>query len=397
MFIGEASLMGAYKVQQARKQRKHKGQTPDNSDLRETLLPSQTGVPAHLFALPAFFDVFATGLGAVALMFINAAVWQMLRGSLVVFSAIFSITFLRRSLQSYHWVGIFIVVVGLFLVGYSAILDTSSASTATDSGKTGLGVSLVIFAQVFSGAQYVFEEYLLTGREVSSLQTVGMEGCWGFGFMVVILCVMTLTPGDDHGVYESLPDGLHMLAGSRQLQCLFTTYMLCVAGYNFVGMQLCRKLSAVTRCLVDSMRTCVVWAFQLFMYYCVSPSYGQPWTRNSYMQLLGFACLLLGTFIYNRVVKLPAVNYRKLALPQRVLQATWSPTVNRGGLWGQGPSHGLHSPNPNMSPPGSPVPIFGVYNSPACLDEGDVTLDYAIQDLTMTGLAVQGTNAQHSF
>jgi len=366
MFIGEASLLIPYQV---RKHRKRRGPSPDNSDLTQTLLAPPRGVPAYLFALPAGLDVAGTGLAACALMFINAAVWQMLRGSLIVFSAILSVAFLKRRLQGYHWVGVGIVVVGLVLIGFAAILDMPT--TGTGGGRTSLGIALVIFAQVFTAVQVTFEEYLLTGHEVSSMQTVGMEGAWGIGFMVVLLSIMTYIPGDDHGVYESLPDGLHMLRGSRSLQILSITYMVCIALYNFVSMQLCRKLSAVTRCLVDSMRTGVVWGFQLFMYYCVSNEYGQAWTSNSFMQLIGFALLIWGTLIYNGIVKLPQVDYRNLDLPRQVLQASWSPTVNRAAAWGWGPSFGLHSPNPNMSPPASPLPVFGILNSPQTSHRGD--------------------------
>merc|ERR1712048_358430 len=108
---------------------------------------------------------------------------------------------------------------------------------------------LVILAQVFASFQVTFEEYLLTGYQVSSVLTVGMEGIWGCMLMVAILACMTIIPGHDHGVYESVPEGVHMLSGSRMLQNLVLSYMICIALYNFVGMQLCRKLSAVTRCL----------------------------------------------------------------------------------------------------------------------------------------------------
>merc|ERR1719296_405312 len=119
---------------------------------------------------------------------------------------------------------------------------------------------------------------------------------------------MTNVGGSDHGSYESLPDGVHMVKGSVMLQFLVVSYMLSIAIYNFVGMQLCRKLSAVTRCLVDCMRTATVWGFQLGIHYFVSKSYGQAWNQYSYIQLIGFGFLVLGTFIYNGVIRLPAMD-----------------------------------------------------------------------------------------
>merc|ERR1719157_156558 len=118
------------------------------------------------------------------MMLIDAAVWQMMRGAVVVFSAILSVVFLRRKLHCYHWIGVLFTVVGLFLIGGTAILEENmkAASGAVDSaaaGNASLGVALVLFAQVFSSFQFTFEEHLLTGYSVSSLKTVGSEGCWG--------------------------------------------------------------------------------------------------------------------------------------------------------------------------------------------------------------------------
>eukprot|EP00928_Gymnodinium_smaydae_P045635 TRINITY_DN30392_c0_g1_i1.p1 TRINITY_DN30392_c0_g1~~TRINITY_DN30392_c0_g1_i1.p1 ORF type:complete len:450 (+),score=36.91 TRINITY_DN30392_c0_g1_i1:84-1352(+) len=364
MFSGEASLLIPHSVRNWRRRSRCQ---PDTSDLSSTLLPRSNDAPLYIFAIPACCDVLGTGIGMVAVMFIDAAVWQMLRGSIIVFTAVLSVVFLKRKLSCYHWVGVGLTVVGLLLVGVSAVLE--EPHDASGGGNASLGVMLVIFAQIFSAFQGVFEEYLLTGYEASAMFTVGMEGVWGIGLMAVLLSTMTSIPGKDHGVYESIPDGVHMVRGSGIMQVLMVTSMLSIAFYNYVGMQLCRKLSAVTRCLVDCMRTVVVWGFQLVLYYGVSKDYGHPWTEYSPIQVLGFCFLIFGTLVYNRLLKIPTLSYSKgrLALPVlpplRVLEATWSPTVNRAAAWGWGPGFGPHSPA--GSPPQSPLPgPFGVAESP---------------------------------
>merc|ERR1711933_517837 len=98
-------------------------------------------------------------------------------------------------------------------------------------------------------------------------QTVGMEGVWGATIMTITLAVMTSVPGSDHGAYESFPDSVYMVWNSSTMKVLTSTYMMSIALYNFVGMQICRSLSAVTRCLVDCMRTATVWLFQIAIHY----------------------------------------------------------------------------------------------------------------------------------
>merc|ERR1719396_170747 len=95
------------------------------------------------------------------------------------------------------------------------------------------------------------------------------------------------------------------------MKALTGSYMICIGLYNYVGMQLCRKLSGVTRCLVDCMRTAVVWGLQLFLHYAISPKYGNAWTRYSILQFVGFLLLVLGTFVYNGLVQLPGFYYAR--------------------------------------------------------------------------------------
>lgn len=377
MFNGEASLLLVFYLRQSSKRCRR-----NDDDLQESLL-GLPEAPVYIFALPASCDVLGTGIAAVAMMFIDAAVWQMMRGAVIVFSAMFTVIFLKRQLRMYHWAGIFFTVLGLFLIGTSAILD--EAATAKTSGNAHVGIALVILAQVFAAFQFTFEEHLLTGYAVSSLQTVGMEGVWGSAYMVVILAVMTTISGSDHGVYESIPDGLHMIRGSGVMQLLVSTYMASIAVYNFVGMQVCRKLSAVTRCLIDCMRTAVVWGFQLGLYYGVSREYGNGWTSHSWLQLVGFGMLVLGTLIYNGVIRLPAIDYRRLNLefPRQIMQATWSPTVNRAATWGWGPQFGPHSPHNPESPQASPLAApFGIVSSPDGANMGTC----GDCDMTMQGM-----------
>jgi drug/metabolite transporter (DMT)-like permease len=103
----------------------------------------------------AFFLSPVTFLRA-GLILVAASVYQMLRGAVVLFTAAFSILFLRRRLNVNNWIGLFLVVSGVTLVGLSSILFNPDASTESENAV--LGVVLVIAAQMFTACQFVFEE-----------------------------------------------------------------------------------------------------------------------------------------------------------------------------------------------------------------------------------------------
>jgi uncharacterized membrane protein len=50
----------------------------------------------------------------------------MLRGGVIVLVALFSVLFLKRTLYSHHYLGMFLVITGVTMVGLSAILDASN-------------------------------------------------------------------------------------------------------------------------------------------------------------------------------------------------------------------------------------------------------------------------------
>merc|ERR1719461_2275077 len=60
--------------------------------------------------VPAVFDLFATTLAGCGLLWVDASVYQMLRGSLMIFSAMLSIIFLKKKLKGFHWLGIGITI-----------------------------------------------------------------------------------------------------------------------------------------------------------------------------------------------------------------------------------------------------------------------------------------------
>jgi hypothetical protein len=72
-----------------------------------------------LLALPSSCDIMGTTLVNVGLIMVPASIYQMVRGFLVVFVGLFSVIFLKRKLTLSQWGGLFLVVLGVSLVGTS--------------------------------------------------------------------------------------------------------------------------------------------------------------------------------------------------------------------------------------------------------------------------------------
>jgi len=97
----------------------------------------------------------------------------MLRGGVIVLVALFSVLFLKRTLYSHHYLGMFLVITGVTMVGLSAILDSSNEN---ESGSQILGVILIASSLVLQAGLFVSEEIIFKHRHFEPMECVGGEG-----------------------------------------------------------------------------------------------------------------------------------------------------------------------------------------------------------------------------
>ena len=93
------------------------------------------------------------------------------------------------------------------------------------------------------------------------------------------------------------------------LRCFFyllkTGTVVSIAFFNFAGISVTREMSATTRMVLDSLRTLTVWLVAVFI----------GWESFHPLLIVGFALLLLGTFIYNDAVFAPFLRSRGILSP----------------------------------------------------------------------------------
>lgn len=84
-----------------------------DSDIKETaVVRGNSTKDIFMLAIPTFFDLIATVLMNIGLLSVTASVYQMMRGAEMLFAALFAVSFLNRSLNRFHMLGILCCVVG---------------------------------------------------------------------------------------------------------------------------------------------------------------------------------------------------------------------------------------------------------------------------------------------
>jgi len=287
-----------------------------------------------LVLIPASIDVVATGFGCIGMVLVPASVWQMLRGAMIIFAAIFSVTFLRKKMFLYGWFGVTLCVVGVATVGAASIVGSSAKPGNGGETDWGLafGVGMILFAQVLQAAQMVLEEWLLKTVNLPALQVIGWEGLWGL--LIIVFFVYPLVyvlPGNDGGHMEDPVDTVTMLSNSSGLFTMALVYTFSCATYNVAGIKVTGLLSSVHRVLIEASRTVCVWGVNLFIHYVVDPNspFGEVWTPYSFLQLFGFMLILTGQATHGGVLRWPCFSY---PVPENQPKRFTSPVADFNGL-----------------------------------------------------------------
>jgi len=334
MFIGMFGCLAVYEIMRI-VQRMKKREEPHNvSETKPLVNSDSTREPEKkpemavwkqycIVCTPALCDMCATAMMNVGLLWIAASVWQMLRGSMVIFSALFSKFFLKRELHASHWTGVCIVAFSLLVVALAALNSpdlpkgsgssssgSSSSSEEKTTGQVALGCALVVFAQVIQASQIVVEEHLLKNIKLHPVLVVGLEGFWGTISCSILLCFTSYIPEKVGG--EKTLETLYMFFHNGNILGTGILYAAVILCYNLFGMFVTQYTSAVLRTILEGLRCACIWITNLFIFYVVigpNPHFGEVWSDWSYLQFCGFLFLLLGMFVYNGIVRVEGMYY----------------------------------------------------------------------------------------
>ncbi|CAD7922278.1 unnamed protein product [Amoebophrya sp. A25] len=305
------------------------GMRPDELSVASADESTSDPVTREIFfylLLPSMCDLLGTSLQQMGLCVTTVSVFQMLKGSILLFSAFLSVSFLGKRLTGYNWVGIGLCLIALTMVGMASVWGADeqgtdpAASDTSPAAQQAVGILLILIGQVICAAQYVVEEYLLRPPlNVTPMAIVGLEGFWGsvvMGCIVLPLCAF-LPGSDPGGEYESTQDALFVLSSNEMdgsghlIRFLVAVFFVSVLLYNIIGVTVTAESSAIHHTFLDASRTLLIWLVSIGLFYFVDPQYGEAITPYSWLQAIGFAILVLGQVTYEGIIRVPGLKYEQ--------------------------------------------------------------------------------------
>lgn len=268
-----------------------------------------------LFLVTMGCDLVGSTLLNFALLNMAGSVFQMLRGGIIIITCAFSIIFLSKYPKNYQWLGVGIVFLGVFLVGLSSQIYSSTGGETTNV----LGILMLIASLMFQGFQFIYQEKILNKYKCHPMQLVAWEGTWGVIAFLILLPIFEFIPcgasfesicsinGKGQLYLESTIFGFEQMFDKIPIFFFTILQTFSICGFNFFGIMLVKMSSSSTRAVMDSTRTVLVWIFFMI----VPMMNGKTLEKFVWLQLVGFIVLLFGQTIYNAIIKIPILGFDK--------------------------------------------------------------------------------------
>lgn len=280
----------------------------DESDPLSVTKPHETSIFENFkLSIPAICDLSCTTLLNIGLVYTPVSIYQMSRGSVVLFVATLSVLFLKRKITKLEWSSLFLVTLGIGLVGLSGSRNTTPNPSSNINNSTNpnpnpalviFGIFLIISATLLQGIQFVVEEHILAKNPIIPLQLIYIEGFYGLSLMIIISILLNFIIGSIESPenFQSSPFNLslaiYQVFHNKRILISSLLILLSIAIFNYCGLSITHRISATARSTVDTCRTLIVWIVAMSM----------KWETFQSLQFCGFVVLVFGTLCFNGVL-----------------------------------------------------------------------------------------------
>ena len=269
--------------------------------------------PFFQLALSTLFNLAAGVLSNVTSLYLNYSVSLMLRSSTLIFGAIVNVYYFNKPLPTFQLYSIFLTIVSLFFITLAALL---SGSKTTHRETTPFFVAIMIIVRVLSKSlqaiSMIIEEKVMSSFTLTPIEVTGFSGIWSLTFSSLILIYVTIRN------IEPLTSTLLALQQSKCILILSIATVIIFAVWTILSLKITKMASAIARMVFDQLTIVIVWVVQLSINWIICGNEnlekrflktGEAWTKWSWLQLFGFAIMVFGSLVYQKIVKIPWIDY----------------------------------------------------------------------------------------
>ena len=276
----------------------------------------ETGLNWQIFkdtAVPSIFALISSYMLNYSLIYMSLTVWQIFFSFEILFTTVFAVTIRKQQLYLVDWFGLLLTVVGVCFNGVAGLIRGISS---TDNISTIFFMFILcILAHGIKSYETILEESLLHEQKLSGYDLTIAEGIWGFFLMTFIVLPICQALPSDLFLYENTIESFQQIGKSIHLLLFNVAYMILNTAFAFLGFQITDIYSAIQRNMYENIRPLALWILSTLVYYLwdqgEEEGVGEKVDKYSFLELAGYAVVILGNLIYNRVIRFPCFIYVK--------------------------------------------------------------------------------------
>jgi len=285
--------------------------------------------------LPGLFNLCNSALRWGCLVFVAASTAEILISGLELILSVVAARWIRkRNVSNRRWTGVFIVAMGILVVGFVHVfvIDSHHHKNNSNNGEDQeqqqqqkeeelqrflTGNILIVGQCIFSVLQDLSEEILMQETNFPATLLLGMEGFFGLMFGIPIYYYLFLFQGGGGGgeeIYQHHHHHYEILfpgRGNPSFTWFEMGLVVLVLLTGILNIRTTEVTSSMTRNVWKQFRILLVWIFGLGIYYfshqqqhddgssSSSSSFGEPWENPASLYVAGgFAVILTGVYTY---------------------------------------------------------------------------------------------------
>ena len=300
------------------------------------------------FVIISIFDLFVHSGKYIALLYLPAAI-VLIPSTLMEILFLFLIRVWRgRKITVYNWIGIIMVLLGVFIVSLNEIFGGGGDSTTNGMNTSSIiGFIIMCSVGIVGAIRGTIEEILLKSENNISVSfdpqfMLGMESLIT-SILTIIFGIILILCNFCNATFDKIIPTLKKYLidnnnnNNTDLIIVLCLFLIVVFLENIFKLFVTQLSSAMTRRLFQTVEESLAWVMSLVLYYSVSKGtkLGESWSSGitgSILRLIGFVLVYIGIVIF--VKKASSIsgdmdgdndeNGRKIRRKQKI----WDSSVN---------------------------------------------------------------------
>ena len=247
------------------------------------------------------------------MIYLLKSIQQMFHGSLIIFTFLGNVIFLKRKYYSHHFLAICIIIIGVTITGLNDIINEESLGGSIN---IGLGIFLVILTQIIMSFYFSLEGKILKEYYIDPLKLVGIEGILGVIIYIPLLlffqcisCYNWSYSYKEDFCSNSDKSKLHIensifaynqIFDNKIIFYLILFYFLGVILYNYSRLIIFQNRSAIFYLIFDNIRR--ILDYIIIIIVILSGKYKENYEKFHWIIIFGYAILLLGCSIFFEIL-----------------------------------------------------------------------------------------------